>query len=75
MLIVTVLSMYLCGAQANLPEDECETANSELWEANSYAEAEDDWQTCLIRRKAAQLSGRYDEVECDQFDPNQKVSF
>lgn len=74
MYVVTVLSMFLCGASANIPEGECETASSELWEASSYTEAEQDWQTCLIRRKAEKLSGKYDEVECDQFDPNQKVT-
>lgn len=73
MLIVTVLSMFLCGASADLPEGECEAARSELWEASSYTEAEQDWQTCLIRRKAEKLAGKYDEVECDQFDPNAKV--
>jgi hypothetical protein len=75
MFIVTLLSAYLCGANAQIPEGECETAKSQMWEANSYTEAEQDWQSCLIARKAAKLSGKYDEVECDQFDPNQKVSF
>lgn len=73
MFVVTLLSAVLCGAPAGLPTGECATAESSIWEATSYTEAEDDWQDCLKRRKAMKAGSKYQSVECDQFDPNAKV--
>lgn len=64
MVIVTILSMMLCGEPNGLPEGECETVSSQRWEAGTFSEADDDWAACLDKR--AQKLGRYDEVECDQ---------
>ena len=72
MLIVTILSAVICGAPAALPEGECDRSQSWIREASSYSEAEEDWQTCLKQRAMFKEAKLYDEVECDQFDPNTK---
>ena len=73
MFIATMLSAVLCGAPAGLPQGECDNKDSYVWEADSYTEAEEDWQTCLQWRAAMKASGKFESVECDQFDPNAKV--
>ena len=72
MLIVTILSVIVCGAPAALPDGECDRSGSWIREASSYTEATEDWDACLKDRKFLKASKLYDEVECDQFDPNMK---
>lgn len=75
MFIVTILAVVVCGAPAALPEGECDRSGSWIREASSYTEAEEDWQACLTERQFLKAAKLYDEVECDQFDPNQRVKF
>lgn len=68
--IVTVMSAMICGQSADLPHGDCEVRDSWIAEANNVVDAERDWQVCLGRRAILQAKRSYDQVECDQFDPN-----
>lgn len=63
-MIITILSLVLCGAEAGLPAGECREVVQDSWEATSWREADFDWADC--KEKRAKLIGRYEDVNCDQ---------
>lgn len=68
-MIVTILSMALCGSVADLPNDHCEEPVAWEYVATTPEQAKLDWQACMTRRKL--LDGRFSDheimFECDQF--------
>lgn len=67
-MIITLLTISLCGVLADLPEGECETLQSWEYAAVTQAEAASDLKHCRARQIAIEaVHGNDYWVECDQF--------